>query len=225
MELAVYESYSFTKKTLPDIKITTYIPPSNILCPEARRWLPQALPDLRVISSLYLPGEGGLAYEQEFSEAPDEIIELPRVVGGYELSDYMRWAGINELELHYINSYYISPDDVLADAHGPQKGWDTLHRRFEEYVQWLSENAPGLRNLTALEGGMAVQRFARLEVKTEKEDGRVDILLGNFYDEAWLMLRSSKALQSIDGGTVTQVSSNMYLIRALKPHILITFME
>ena len=225
MELAVYESYSFTKKTLPNIKITTYIPPSNILCPEARRWLPQALPDLRVISSLYLPGEGGLAYEQEFSEAPDEIIELPRVVGGYELSDYMRWAGINELELHYINSYYISPDDVLADAHGPQKGWDTLHRRFEEYVQWLSENAPGLRNLTALEGGMAVQRFARLEVKTEKEDGRVDILLGNFYDEAWLMLRSSKALQSIDGGTVTQVSSNMYLIRALKPHILITFME
>lgn len=201
------------------------MPPSNILCPESRRWLPQVLPDLQVISSLYLPGEGGLAYEQEFSEAPDGIIELPRVAGGYELSSYMRWAVINELALHYINSYYISPSDVLTDAHGPQKGWDYLHGQFEEYVRWLSEKTPGLRNLTALEGAMAVQRFSRLAIETEKQDGKVDISLGNFYDEAWLMLRSSKAPASIDGGVVTKVASNMYLIQALKPHIVVTFMR
>ncbi|HLO31121.1 MAG TPA: DUF2194 domain-containing protein [Anaerolineales bacterium] len=225
MELSLYESYSFTKATFPDNKITTYIPPSNILCPESRRWLPQVLPDLKVISSLYLPGEGGLAYEQEFSEAPDGIIELPRVAGGYELSSYLRWASINELGFHYINSYYISPDDVLSDAQGSQKGWSYLHSQFEEYVRWLSESAPGLRNLTASEGAMAVQRFARLAVKTEKQEGQVEISLGNFYDEAWLMLRSSQPPRSIDGGIVTQVSSNLYLIRALKPHIVIRFME
>jgi Uncharacterized protein conserved in bacteria len=225
MELSIYESYSFTKSIFPDNKITTYIPPSNILCPDARHWLPQALPDLQVISSLYLPGEGGLAYEQEYTEAADGIIELPRIAGGYELSSYLRWASINELGLHYINSYYISPDDVLSDAYGPQKGWDYLHGQFEEYVKRLSETTPSLRNLTALEGAMAVQRFARLAVKTEKEDGEVDISLGNFYDEAWLMMRSSKAPQSIDGGVVTQVSSSLYLIQALKPYIVVRFTE
>jgi len=225
MELSVYEVYSFTQSLFPDNKITTYIPPSNILCPEARRWLPKILPDLQVISSLYLPGQEGLAYEQEFSEAPDGIIELPRIAGGYELSGYFRWASINELGLHYINSYYISPNDILLDARGPQKGWVYLHSQFEEYVKWVKESAPGLRNLTALEGAMAVQRFARLAVKTENTNDNVEISLGNFYDEAWVMMRSSRTPLSIDGGVITPVASNLYLIQALKPRVIITFVE
>jgi hypothetical protein len=114
---------------------------------------------------------------------------------------------------------------VLSDARGPQKGWTYLHGQFEEYVKWLSETAPGLRNLTALEGAMAVQRFARLAVKTGNADGKVDISLGNFYDEAWLMMRSSKTPLSIDGGNLTQVTSDLYLIQALKEHIMITVTE
>jgi len=225
MELSVYESFSFAKTIFPDQKITTYIPPSNILCPETRRWLPQVLPDLKVISSVYLPGEAGLAYEQEFSEATDGIIELPRILGGYEPSSYMQWAAINELGLHYINSYYISPMDVLSDAQGPQRGWARLHAQFEEYVKWLSTTAPGLRNLTALEGAMAVQRFARLAVKMETTADKTEIKLGNFYDEAWLMMRSSKAPTSIDGGKALQVTSNLYLIQALRDNVVIQFQE
>ena len=171
MEFSLYESSSFTKSLFPDNKITTYVPPSNVLCPDARRLLPQVLPDLQVISSLYLPGEAGLAYEQEFSEALDGIIELPRVVGGYDLSSYFWWAAINELSLHYVNSYYISPNDVLSDAGGPQKGWEYLHKQFEGYVKWLTNSAPGLRNATALEGAEAIQRFTRLAMATRQVNG------------------------------------------------------
>jgi hypothetical protein len=137
----------------------------------------------------------------------------------------MHWAAINELALHYVNSYYISPNEVLIDARGAQKGWSYLYSRFESYVKQLSEHAPGLRNVTALEGGMAVQRFARLAVKTETKQDRVDISLGNFYDEAWLMMHSTKPLQSVDGGVATRVSSNLYLIQALKDHVVVKFME
>lgn len=225
MELSIYEAYSFTRSIFPDTKLTTYIPPSNILCPEARRWLPQALPDLKVISSLYLPGEGGLAYEQEFTEAPDGIIELPRIAGGYELPSYMHWAAVNELVLHYINSYYISPHEVLSDAQGQQKGWAYLYNQFEQYVKGISESAPGMRNLTAIEGGIAVQRFARLAISTQIADSGADILLGNFYDEAWLMMRTLKTPLSIEGGKLTQVSPGLYLIQALKPELTIKFQE
>jgi hypothetical protein len=183
------------------------------------------MPGLQVISGLYLPGEGGLAYEQEFSEAEDGIIELPRILGGYDPASFMRWASINELGLHYINSYYISPVDVLTDAKGPQKGWAYLHDQFEKYVKWLSATAPGLRNLTALEGAMAVQRFVRLAVKTEIADGKVNISLGNFYDEAWLMMRSSKVPSSIEGGNITPITSDLYLIQALKNRVVITLTE
>ena len=216
MELSIYESFSFAKSIFSDNKITTYIPPSNILCPDTRRWLPQVLPDLQVISSLYLPGEADLHMNRNTPKLQMESLSYHGLQAVDELSSYLRWASINELGLHYINSYYISPDDVLSDAYGPQKGWDYLHGQFEEYVKRLSETTPHLRNLTALEGAMAVQRFARLAVKTEKEDGEVDISLGNFYDEAWLMMRSSKKPQSIDGGEMTQVSSDLYLVQALK---------
>lgn len=225
MQLSIYESYTLTKSIFPENKITTYIPPSNILCPAARQWLPKAMPELHVISGLYLPGEGGLAYKQEFSEAADGIIEFPRILGGYEPADYMRWASINELGLHYINSYYISPSDVLSDARGPQKGWEYLHSQFEKYVRWMGETTPGLRNLTALEGAMAVQRFARLAIKTEVIESKVNISLGNFYDEAWLMMRSLKKPISIEGGIITPITSNLYLIQALKDHVVVTLPE
>jgi hypothetical protein len=178
-----------------------------------------------VIAGLYLTGEGGLAYQQEFSESPDGIIEFPRISGGYEPTSYMRWASITELSLHYVNSYYISPSEILADARGPQTGWEYLYKQFEKYTKWMSENAPGLRNLTALEGGMAVQRFARLAVKMETTGNQVDISLGNFYDEAWLMMRSSKKPVSIEGGNMTPVTSSLYLIQALKDHVVITIAE
>lgn len=225
IKFSLYESFSFTKSLFPDNKITTYIPPSNILCPDERRLLPQALPDLQVISSLYLPGQAGLAYEQEFSEALDGIIELPRIVGGYDLTSYFRWAAINELSLHYVNSYYISPNDVLSDASGPQLGWEYLHKQFEDYVKWVTNSAPGLQNKTALEGAKAVQRFARLAMKTRQVNGSLEIDLGNFYDEAWLMMRTSKKPVSLDGGVITQVSSDLYLIQARKSKIVIRFEE
>ncbi len=225
MQFSIYESFSFIKSLFPNNKLTTYVPPSNILCSDARRLLPQVLPDLKVVSGLYLPGQDGLAYEQEFSEAPDGLIELPRIAGGYDLSDYFRWALINELSLHYVNSYFISPIDILSDANGPQKGWEYLHTQFENYVKWVTASAPGLQNNTALEGAGAVQRFVRLAIKTSEEKGTVRISLGNFYDKAWLMMRTSKKPVLIEGGLITQVSSNLYLIEAQKSEIMISFEE
>jgi len=225
MELSVYEVYSFTKYLFPENKISTYVPPSNVLCDEARQFLPQIMPDLQVISSLYLPGEGGLAYEQEFSEAQDGIIEVPRIVGGYELSDYLWWAALNELSLHYVNSYYFSPVDVLSDAEDGQKGWEYLYGKLQGYVSWLKGSAPSLRNSTALEGAMAVQRFSRVALKTQQVTGGYEINLGNFYDESWLMMRSSSNPVSISGGEITKVTQNLYLIHAKESEILIKFEE
>lgn len=225
MELAMYELYSFSRNLFPENEFVTYVPASNILCPEARSLLPKILPDLRVIASVYLPDEDDLAYEQEFIEAADGIIEFPRIIAGYEITDYMWWVAVNELGLHYVNSHFVHPDDVLAEDRGAQKGWDYLQTQFNTYVAWLSEAAPGLRNMTAQEGAMAVQRFSRLDVKTEISNGLCRVSLDNFYDEAWLMLRTSKRPLSIQGGEITPVSSGLYLIKALQSQVVIQFGE
>jgi hypothetical protein len=225
MELSIFELYSFSRSLFPDYKFVTYVPPSNILCPQARQWLPQVLPDLRVISGVYLEGEEGLAYQQEFMEAADGIIELPRVVAGYDVSSYMRWAAANELGLHYINAHFVRPYDILTPNGSEARGWDYLYEKLENYNAWVYDAAPGLRNMTSQEGAMAVQRFARLALHAEENGNTHKIKLDNFYDEAWLILRTNETPISMDGGTISQVSSDKYLIMALEPEIIIEFSE
>jgi len=225
MELSVFELYSFAKSLFPDNNFVTYVPPSNILCSQTRQWLPQVLPDLRVIASVYLEEEDGLAYEQEFMEAPDGIVELPRIIAGYEISSYMRWAAINELGLHYVNSQFLHPYDVLIPVDGETKSWAYLYNKLEDYISWLHGAAPGLRSMTSQEGAMAVQRYDRLTVNSKMLSGAYMITLDDFYDEAWLMFRTNKTPLSIEGGVLSQVSSDKYLIKALETEIKIEFTE
>jgi hypothetical protein len=77
--------------------------------------------------------------------------------------------------------------------------------------------------MTGIEGAMAVQRFARLAMETQYTNGTLEISLGNFYDEAWLMLRSSKKPLSIEGGSITPITSDLYLVKASKSKITVSF--
>ncbi len=223
MQLSIYELYRFSKSSFPDYVFTTYVPPSNILCSDSRLWLPTVLPGLRVIAGVYFNKAEITAYEQEFTEASDGIIELPRIVAGYVPDNMARWAEINELVLHYVNTLYFHPNDVLDIGIEKNQTWDYLRDQFEEYIKWINVSAPGLRNMTAREGAVAVQRFTRLAVDAQFVNGAYEISLGNFYDEAWLMLRTSRKPGVIEGGTISPVASNLYLIRAVKPKVVLNF--
>jgi hypothetical protein len=224
-QLAMSELFSFGNSVFPNYKFVGYIPPSNILCSDSRSWLPLVLPDLKYISSLYLPEEGSQTYNQEFTEASDGIIELPRTISGYDINDYQYWVAANELSLHYVSSHFNHPDDVLDLERGAEKGWPYLRDKYAAYLKWLQDTAPGLRNMTGIEGAMAVQRFSRLAMETQNDNGTLEISLGNFYDEAWLMLRSTKKPLLVDGGSLTAVTSNLYLVKATQSKIIISFGE
>lgn len=225
MQASLEELHRFGQALFPEHPFTTYVPPSNLLCEEARQWLPNLLPDLRVVASVYLTDENNPAYVQEFIEADDGIIEFPRTISGYMLEDYMWWVAINELGLHYVNSHFVHPDDVLDKERGAEKGWAYLRDQFEKYLMWIHLAAPGIRNQTASEGAMAVQRFYRLEVDAGFKGEIYSISLDNFYDEAWLMMRSSLTPETIDGGEITKIAENLYLLKANQPEIQIKFEE
>lgn len=214
----------FSSELYPGTKPVVYAAPSYVLCPEARQWIPKAFPQIKVITSLLVEEETG-SYIQDFEEAPDGIIEFPRVVSGYYLYAYMQLSLLNELGLHYVNSHLITPDDILDPIRRGDRPWKLMRAQFEDQLQWLQQKAPGLRNMTAEEGGMAVQRFYRLKVNATLEQNTYTIHLGNFYDEAWLMLRTSREPVSISGGKITPVTTSLYLIQAERPDIQIQIKE
>ncbi|MCE1255209.1 MAG: DUF2194 domain-containing protein [Anaerolineae bacterium] len=224
MSASLNELNNFGHMLFPGREFTIYVPPSNILCPAMRTNLPKVLPELKGIGGVYLPDtDTDTSYVQEFSEAPDGIIEMPRISAGYWIGEYTRWAIINELSLHYVNSHFVHPDDVLDGMRSAGKPWKELRNDFEQFVQWIVNSTPGMRQMTAEDGLKAVQRYSRLKVNTIQDQNQTVIQLGNFYDEAWLMLRSSSEPKSIEGGTYTRVTSSLYLIHAENPEVKLKF--
>lgn len=137
----------------------------------------------------------------------------------------MRWVSANELWLHYTFGHFIHPDDVLDSYRNKGKSWTALRETLDEFLLWIYSSAPGIRNMTASEGAMAVQRFNRLLPEYECGAGECHVTLNGFYDEAWLMMRSKKTPSSITSGEITRVSENLYLIEAIAPNLLIGFEE
>jgi len=225
MQLAVKELNQFTTEMFPEQIVQVYVPPSNMLCDDARAWLPAVLPDIRIIASVYLPDENVPAYVQEFEEAEDGIIELPRIVSGYDPDNYSRWVAANELYLHFVAGHFVHPDDVLDQYRSEGNSWITLRERLDEYLLWLYSSAPQIRNLTASEQAMAVQRFSRLDPVYACDADSCQITLNGFYDEAWLLMRTDRDPESVINGDFSRISSDLYLIEANQDTLSVLFKE
>jgi len=223
MQKSLQELQHFSTSMLPGQPFSVYVPVSNMLCDEARSWMPEVLPDLRIIASVYLPDANVPAYVQEFEEAEDGIIEFPRITAGYNPSNFMKWAAANEIMLHYTAGHFIHPDDVLDSYRSEGKTWVDLRETLDEYLLWLYSSMPDVRNLTSSEGAMAVQRFARLNPEYDCDNTGCSVSLDGFYDEGWMLMRTEKTPVSISAGAFSEVMNDLYLIEATVPNFDIQF--
>ena len=221
MVTAIKEVLRFTNEQFPDIELKTYIPPSNVLSSEGREMLKENFPQINTISGVYFDDYFGLS--QEFGIGKDGLIDLPRIAAGYNLDDFARWTVLSELGFHYINSYFIHPDDIIDPERSEGKGWAELRNDFDDFLEWLYSSAKGIRNLTAQQGAMAVQRYSNLTIKRTNENSKMIMDIGGFYDEAWLLVRVNSGIPGkVDGGTIEHVSDNLYLLHATKDHVEMT---
>ena len=220
MEKAVDELIRFGKKMFPATELSVYVPPSNVLSEEGRKLLGEKFPEIRSIASNYFPGE--FAYVQEFETAEDGIVEQPRIISGAVIDDYMQMAALSELNMHFVNSHFMHPDDLLDEDRGAALGWEKLKKRLDEYMTWLNESAEELRNLTGSELAGAVQRYGALTVDKEITEKEIRLHLGHLYDEAYLMVRINEGKPGdVTGGELVNITGNLYLLRAEESEVVI----
>lgn len=220
MEKAVDELICFGKKMFPATELSVYVPPSNVLSEEGRKLLGEKFPEIRSIASNYFPGE--FAYVQEFETAEDGIVEQPRIISGAVIDDYMQMAALSELNMHFVNSHFMHPDDLLDEDRGAALGWEKLKKRLDEYMTWLNESAEELRNLTGSELAGAVQRYGALTVDKEITEKEIRLHLGHLYDEAYLMVRINEGKPGdVTGGELVNITGNLYLLRAEESEVVI----
>lgn len=214
---------SFTRELFPIGEQSVYVPPSNILAAEGRQVLVEDETVRCIASTLF---EGGFAYTQEFGVAPDGMVEAPRTISGCLLDEYNYMAAVSELNLHYVSSHFMHPDDVLDEDRGAALGWEELCRRLSEYMDWLYTSAPNIRNLTGSEQAGAIQRFAALGYTAGSTEDGMRIQLRNLYDDAYMMIRfNGNTPAEVTGGSLENLTGNLYLLHVKEPVIEIRYAQ
>jgi hypothetical protein len=217
MAQSILELSRYGKTLFHDANFTTYVPPSNYLSDIGRQTLIATLPSIRVISGLYIKEAGNEALIQEFFEANDGTIDVPRITSGFDVDDFMGLVLAQELALHGVYSHFIHPDDILDTMRSGNLSWDVMYGAFRNKIQAISRVYPFLRFLTASEGAAAVQRYARLNVSRSTDQQGMTLTLSPFYDEAWFALRTRSIPESVQGGEFYQISDGFYWIKANEP--------
>lgn len=220
MKKGVRELKRFGKEMFPDTEQSVYVPPSNILSKEGREMIAREFPNIRTISGTYFTDD--FAYEQEFKVADDGVVEQPRIISGCVINEYMEMAAVSELNMHFANSHFMHPDDLLDEDRGAKIGWKKLKVRFGEYMEWLYLETPMLRNLTGTEMSAAIQRYVAVTVERKITEKEIRIHLGNFYDSVYLMVRINEGRPGkVTGGELTHLTGNLYLLQAKDSNITI----
>lgn len=220
MEAAVRELHDFSSGIFPDSTFTVYVPPSNILSDEGRDVVAAALPDLQSIASIYF--FDGVGYGQELEVADDGIVEMPRTVSGAELDAYMKRTVLSELNFHFYNAHFLHPDDLLDPARGAALGWEYLSKTYEDYISYVSENVPALRQQVASEAIGAVQRYCYANVAYQVTAQAITVDITNFFDESFCFVRVRRGTPgTVTGGTLTHLTGDIYLLDARRPQVVI----
>lgn len=218
MTLSMLELTEFTKELFPDVTPRVYVPPSNILSNEGRDVLTNKIPDINCIASLYLIED--IEFGQEFDVSDDGIINLPRIISGCLIDTYMEWVAMNELNMHYINSHFMHPDDVLDADRGAELGWEAMRDDFEAYLKWLYLSVPTIRNMNASEAAVAVEQYHFLTVKREKTENEYRLSLERFHESAYLFIRFNEGNPGkVTGGSLEKLRGNLYLLHAESPEV------
>ena len=213
---AMDELIDFQKTVLPHTEGSVYVPPSNILSASGRRVLGSKVPQIRTIASTYFEDGTSLPYVQEFGVADDGVVEQPRIISGSMVGNaYMRLAAMSELNMHYVSTHFMHPDDLLDVDRGAAEGWEAYKGGLEDYLNWLDAAAPDLRKQTGTACSGAIQRYAQLTVSLESTADAWELSLGNFVDEGWLLFRANEGTPGkVTGGELTRLTGNLYLLKA-----------
>lgn len=221
------ELIAFQDEVLPNAHDSVYVPPSNILSARARKLIGTDVPRIKTIASTYFEDGTDLPYVQEFGVASDGIVEQPRIVSGGMVDDsYMRLAAVSELNMHYVSTHFMHPDDLLDPDRGAKEGWEVYKGGLTNYLEWLTKSAPDLRRQTGSECSGAIQRFSSVTVSVDTSADAWTLSLGNFHDEAWLMFRANNGEPgAVTGGELTHLTGNLYLLKANDKTVTIERME
>ena len=208
---AFQELNNYVSTAFPSYRLSSYVPPSNVLSKEARDLLKTILPDLVVIASLYHNDDRNLAYVQEYEIAPDNIIEMPRISSGYYLDPNSSWDMYNAISQFGVFSHFIHPDDIISSDRN-NGNWENMYKTFELIMKDIDVNFPWLNAYTATESAFVIAN--ELHQKTNFSISEQQISGEKLYNSntSYYILRTKNKPEYNKEIIIQEIDEDVYLI-------------
>lgn len=213
MTKSIGEVKRYIGEVYPDYKLRVYVPPSNILSPEGRKALVQALPDLHVISSVYVGHyETDNSYAQEYDKGPDGVLHMPRISSNYFRDKDDDWSIINGISFLGVFCHFVHPDNIFYPEN-KGRHWEEFYKGLESLFKDIAEKYNWLRACTASQGAEYFEDFLRMNYRLKLDDNQLQIACGGFRDDSYFVLRTPRKIIKSTGCDVQSIDENVYLLK------------
>lgn len=203
-----------------DVRIYSYVPPTNLLTREGKAALIKSLPDLKSLSGVYTAGDERGVLLQEIGRDPDypTLYSLPRFSWGLFYNDDVMWNIYNGIATYGMVSHFFHPDDILDEGRGGGMPWERLKVNYESIFKDINTHFPLLEPQLQVE---ATKRYMGLE-DVEMEYGRfgewIRVNFKGFKGGIDTLMRIRRErIKDVRGGEFYLIDStneyNLYLIK------------
>ncbi len=207
----------FIDKYYGDIKIYTYVAPSNVISKAGKIAVKNIFPDLLVYAGIYTGNDEESLLLQEFGKDKDVsgTYDFPRLSAGYLYSDGLMWDIYNGIAHYGIVNHFIHPDDLLDPERSQGTKWKDLDKNINRIFSSIHNNFSFLRDMTNKE---AIDEFIsqeNLKVYVNKEENVINIFYENFVNPVYhyLYMKDEK-IKFVEGGEFILIDEELglYLI-------------
>ncbi|WP_461206298.1 DUF2194 domain-containing protein [Clostridium sp. DL1XJH146] len=213
MELAIKTVNDFGKSVFENYSFQFYSPTDNILSDDGKNALINAMPDLKVISSIYVKEENTSSYQQEF-EVKDGVVEFPRITSGYVNDAETMWNIANGVTSIGVFSHFVHPDDFLNKERSKSLLWQQAEANFHQIQKTTYNNYPWLESLVVSEAANQTIKYLEAEIYLKKEENKIDVFINNYREGIDFILRSEKDLKSYKNCEIMKIDENYYHVVA-----------
>lgn len=203
---------NFSNSLFPNYKLRNYVPPLNIIDETGLSALQTALPDLKVISSVYK--SSGKEYEQDFSKSATGLLNIPRISSGYLYSDEEKWNIYNGIMAYGTFSHVVNPDDISDPERNSGMTWDDLDKDYSKMMSDINTDFTWLHSMTISNGGVELERYLDNSTEFKYNGNSISGFCKDFKESMSYILRTDSPIQKSENCYYTEIDDNIYIVTA-----------
>ncbi len=208
---ALQQTTAFFSNMYPKYTFFSYIPPSDLLEPEALPPLLESVPSIKVISSAYYDN-GNSAFIQEFGLDGRYGIALPKVTSGAFMTDEVRFLIASTATTDGIINHVVYPDEIFDAYRSKSLRWEQLVPEYERLFGEMVTKYSWLSSDTVSTAAAKLALIRQATVYYENSNGRLKLVCDHFSDQISVMVVSKQPLRAVSGCSVQAVDSIRYLV-------------